>query len=230
VSYTERIVNALVRTLLRLLCRLDIDDLKRLPRKGPAFLMANHTTNIEGPAYYVFIQPRPATAIGKRELWKHWYTRFFMRLWEIIPVARGKVDRKALRAAVRALDEGKFLGIAPEGTRSKSGALRHAQPGVALLATMRPVPIYPIAHWGLLNLERNIKRLRRTRVSFRVGRAFVVRLPDGEKAEASGLRQITDEMMRELARVLPPRYRGVYADSLDLGPEYLQFIHEAGDA
>ncbi|MFW5688968.1 MAG: lysophospholipid acyltransferase family protein [Spirochaetota bacterium] len=225
-SYTERIVNALVRGIMRVVCRLDARDVKRLPRRGPAILLANHTTNIEGPAYYVFIQPRPATALGKQELWKHWFTRIFMQLWGIIPVARGKVDRRALRAAVRALDEGRFLGSAPEGTRSKTGKLRRGQPGVAMLATMRSVPIYPLAHWGLLDLGRNLRRLRRTPVTLRLGRAFRVCVPDSVRPGAAELRQNTDEMMRELARALPEQYRGVYAEELDREPEFLEFLHE----
>ena len=226
VSYKERIVNAIVRGILHLICRLDIQGLEKLPRKGPGFILSNHTTNIEGPAVYVFIQPRPATALAKRELWKHWYTRFFMKTWGVVPVHRGRVDRTALRAAVRALDSGKYLGIAPEGTRSKTGRLKHAQPGVALLATMRPAPIYPVAHWGLLDLGHNLKRLRRTPVSFRVGRPFVVHVDEGRKLSSGDLRAITDEMMRELARVLPEELRGAYAETVDEPPRFLEYLDE----
>lgn len=224
VTYTERIVNAMVRGALRLLCRMNVDEFRKLPRRGPAILMSNHTTNLEGPAYYVFIQPRPATALGKRELWRHWYTRFFMELWQIVPVRRGQVDRSALRSAVRALDEGQFLGIAPEGTRSTSGALQHAQPGIALLATWRSVPVYPVVHWGLNDLGRNMRRLRRTRVTFRIGRPFRVRVPEGARLGAKELREITDEMMYQAALLMPPRLRGAYADVDSVTTRYLEFL------
>lgn len=223
-SYLERIVNAILRAVLRTICRLDVADLQKLPPRGPGILMSNHTTNIEGPAYYLFIQPRPATALGKRELWENRLTRFFMELWGIIPVARGQVDRQALRAAYRALDEGKFLGIAPEGTRSKTGELRQAQPGIAMLASKRKVPIYPVAHWGLINLGPNLKRLRRTRVTIRVGRAFRVRVPEGSKLSAGDLREITDEMMYQMAALLPKRLRGIYSDVESHSPRFLEFI------
>lgn len=225
VSYTERIVNALLRAVFRLICRMNVAELQKLPRRGPALLISNHTTNIEGPAYYVFIQPRPATALGKRELWRHWYTRFFMELWDIIPVARGQVDRRALTGAMRALDRKMIMGIAPEGTRSRSGALGAGHPGVALLATRRPVPVYPVVHWGFLDLGRNLRRLRRTPVTFRVGPPFRVRVDDTGRLTSAMLREITDEMMREMARLLPERMRGVYAETAMMPPTHLEYLH-----
>lgn len=224
VSYTQRIVNAALRGIFRLLCRMNVAELRKLPPRGPALLITNHTTNIEGPAYYVFIQPRPATALGKRELWKHWYTRFFMELWDIIPVNRGQVDRRALAEAMRALDRKMIMGIAPEGTRSRSGALGTGHPGVALLATRRPVPVYPVVHWGFLDMGRNLRRLRRTTVTFRVGPPFRVRVDEAGRLSSAALRDITDEMMREMAKLLPERMRGAYADSFQTPPKYLVYV------
>ncbi len=224
VSYTERIVNAVLRAVFHIICRMNVSELQKLPPRGPALLVSNHTTNIEGPAYYVFIQPRPATALGKRELWKHWYTRFFMELWDIIPVARGQVDRRALTDAMRALDRKMIMGIAPEGTRSRSGVLGSGHPGVALLATRRPVPIYPVVHWGFLDLGRNLRRLRRTTVTFRVGPPFRVRAQGGGRLTSAMLREITDEMMREMAKLLPERMRGAYADAVQTPPKHLEYV------
>ena len=224
VSYTERIVNAVLRAVFRLLCRMDVAELQKLPRRGPALLVSNHTTNIEGPAYYVFIQPRPATALGKRELWDHWYTRVFMNLWGVIPVARGQVDRRALTSAMRALDRRMIMGIAPEGTRSRSGALGAAHPGVALLATRRPVPIYPVVHWGFLEMGRKLRRLRRAQVTFRVGPPFRVRVAESQRLSSAALREIADEIMCEMAKLLPERMRGVYAGTVDTPPKHLEYL------
>lgn len=224
VSYTERIVNVVLRAVFHLICRMNVSELQKLPPRGPALLVSNHTTNIEGPAYYVFIQPRPATALGKRELWKHWYTRFFMELWDIIPVTRGQVDRRALTDAMRALDRKMIMGIAPEGTRSRSGVLGSGHPGVALLATRRPVPIYPVVHWGFLDLGRNLRRLRRTTVTFRVGPPFRVRTAESARLSSAVLREITDEMMREMAKLLPERKRGAYADAVQIPPKHLEYV------
>ncbi len=225
-SYLERFVNATVRALFRLVYVMDIDELQTLPSHGPGIILTNHTSNLEGPAYYVFMQPRPTTALGKIELWGNVATRFFMRLWGIIPVSRGKADTRAMRRCVRALDRGHFLGMAPEGTRSASESLQRAHPGVALLATMRRVPVYPIVHWGFRGAGACMRRLRRSRVVFRAGRPFYVKATAGSvsRPNPSELRAITDEMMYQIAHLLPEQMRGHYGDLSRATTDHLEFI------
>ncbi len=219
----ERIVNAFVRFLLKTVCKLDAEELQKLPRSGPVILTSNHTTNIEGPAIYVLIQPRHTTALGKRELWENPFTRLIVSTWDIIPVKRGAVDSGALRACLEVLAGGALLGIAPEGTRSRSGRLTRGHRGAAMLAVRSGVPVYPVAQWGFRDISENLRKLRRTPVTFRVGRPFTVRVPDGTQPTAGQLRQIADEMMYQIAALLPARYRGVYADMEQLTTQFLQF-------
>jgi 1-acyl-sn-glycerol-3-phosphate acyltransferase len=185
--------------------------------------MTNHTTNADGPAIYVFIQPRAATAIAKRALWHNPVTRFFMRLWKIIPIDRGRVDTHAIRRCLRALDDGLFVGVAPEGTRIRTGALGPGHPGVAMIAAARRVPIYPVAHTGFDRIIPGLRRLRRATVTIRVGRPFVVR-DLGTRPRPAQLREITTEIMYQLATLLPPERRGKYIDLDRATTQYLEFV------
>ena len=81
----ERAVNSVIRLLIHTLCRVDGDELDRIPRFGPAILVTNHSTSLEGPIYYVLLDPRKKTALGKSELWGNPFTRFFMQLWGVDP-------------------------------------------------------------------------------------------------------------------------------------------------
>jgi 1-acyl-sn-glycerol-3-phosphate acyltransferase len=212
VTLTETIVNSTLRMLFRILYRIDAREMRKLPSEGPALLMTNHTSNLEGPAYYVFMQPSRATALGKVELWNNPFTRFLMRLWQIIPLHRDQVDREAIRLAVGALRDRYIVGIAPEGTRSKRGVMRKAHPGIALLATRLPVPVYPVAHWGFTEFRRNLARLRRTTVVFKVGEPFYIDINEGARISAADLREIADQMMYRVASLLPEQMRGYYRD------------------
>lgn len=222
----ERFVNAVLRLIIHIVFRLDADDLRKLPRKGPAILVSNHTSNLEGPIYYVLIQPREATGLAKRELWNNPVTRFFMQLWGMIPVSRGRPDPKAIHRAMRALRRGKFLGIAPEGTRSRTGELQRGFPGTALLATTGQVPIYPMVHWGMTEFTKNLRRLRRTPLTFKIGTPFVLPKQGGKRPSLEQLREMTDEMMYQLALLLPERYRGYYRDLSGMSTKYLHFLEE----
>ena len=223
VSLRERVVNAVIRALIKIAFRLEASDLAKLPQAGPGLLVANHTSYLEGPIIYVLIRPRQITAIAKRELWSNPLTRFFMNTWHIIPISRGRVDSAAMQAALQTLEEGRYLGIAAEGTRSKTGKLGKGHPGATFLATAKNVPIYPVAQWGLADLGENLKRLRRTPLTIRVGAPFHLRKPDNSPITSRDRRKMIDEIMYQLALLMPEELRGHYTDLSQLTTEYLDF-------
>ncbi len=215
----EFVVNSAIRGVLYSLFRIDTTELDGIPATGPGILVTNHSTNLEGPIYYVLLDPRPMTALGKRELWNHPLTRFVMQVWGVIPLNRGGPDRKALARAKLALQRGGLLGIAPEGTRSETGQLQRGRPGAALLATGAGVPVIPVVQWGVQDFLKNLKRFRKTAIHFRVGEPFLLGLPDGGEPSRDDLRKMADEIMYQLAVLLPDRFRGYYSD-LSLMTEY----------
>ena len=220
----ERIVNAIIRTLFRLIFRLEAHQLRRVPQNGPGILLSNHVTNLEGPLFYVFLRPRKATALGKIELWQNPVTRFFMNTWKIIPLHRGSVDADAMKKTFHALEQGYYVGIAAEGTRSRTGELQRGRPGATLLATRADVPIVPIAHWGLHEMGKHLKRFRRPPATVRVGRPFYLRKPGGGTIGRSERAKMVDEMMYQLAVLLPPEFRGAYADLEKMTTDYISYV------
>jgi 1-acyl-sn-glycerol-3-phosphate acyltransferase len=111
------------------------------------------------------------------------------------------------------MESNNILVIAPEGTRSRTGALIEAKPGVSYLATKLNRPIVPVAITGTEdnNLFGNLKRLRRSRITLTAGEAFSLpSLPRENRDEV--LKRYTDEIMCHIAALLPETYRGVYAD------------------
>ncbi len=221
----ERTVNTIIRGLVRVLCRVEDNELSKIPPQGPAILVSNHTTNLEGPIYYVLLDPRRKTALGKQELWDNLFTRFLMQVWGVIPLNRRGADRRAMARARRALERGEFLGIAPEGTRSMSGALQRGRPGAAMIATAARVPIIPMVQWGVQDLVSNLRRLRRTPLHFRVGTPFFLRVPDNRLPERSELRRMADEIMYQLAVLMPPHLRGYYRDLSAMTTEFIEPVY-----
>jgi len=111
------------------------------------------------------------------------------------------------------MEENRILVIAPEGTRSRTGALIEAKPGVSYLAAKLDRPIVPVAITGTEDkvLLANLKKLRRSHITVTAGPAFTLPpLPRENRDEV--LKQYTDEIMCHIAAILPEKYRGVYAD------------------
>ncbi len=210
-SVFEGLVNTLVRGISRLLFKFDPSPLQTMPRKGPVLMIVNHVSNFEGPMMYVYLRPRNTYALAKRQLWDHLITRKLMEVWKAIPVDRGVLDRQAMNQCFAVLKQGDYLCIAPEGTRSRDGTLQRGKAGIAYIAARKQVPIIPVATTGFEQFPRNIRRLRRTPVTFTVGSPFEILPPQGRVTPQ--VRQvIADEMMMRLAQQMPPEYRGYYAD------------------
>lgn len=192
-----------------LLCRIDAPNLDAIPQKGPLIVITNHTGQLEVPVFFGQLATRPVTAWAKMEAWDNAFLRWLFNLWRLIPVRRGEADTSALRQAMKALEDGYIFGIAPEGTRNKTGRLKRAHPGAVMLAVHSGAPILPVAHWGGENFLRNLARLKRTDFHIRVGKPFKLEL-DGVKMTREVRQQIADEMMLRIAELLPREYRGEY--------------------
>jgi 1-acyl-sn-glycerol-3-phosphate acyltransferase len=221
-TFTERILNILVKGVLWLACRVDDSQLERVPDHGPLILVTNHTTFLEVPVLFTHMRPRSVTGFAKAESWDNPFFGWVFDVWGAIPLRRGEADVSAMRAALKVLRDGRILGLAPEGTRSGHGRLQRALPGVVLLAKRSGAPLQPLVHIGGENLKRNLARLRRTDFKMIVGNPF--HIETGAIKMTAEIRQaIADEIMYQLAALLPEKYRGEYADFSAATEKYLRF-------
>ncbi len=220
----RRISMGLVRLAARVLLRVRVTGLERVPGSGPVILVANHINFIEPFLIYV-LMPRQVTALGKVELWGNPITRLWAESWGTIPIRRGEVDLSAIRSALQVLQQGGMLGLAPEGTRSHHGRLQRARQGAVLLALHSPgTLILPVAVYGQERFHENVRRLRRTAVQMVIGQGFY--LNTGEGRVTHEMRQaISDEIMMQIAALLPAQNRGVYSELPPAAPRYLRPAH-----
>ncbi|HNT22948.1 MAG TPA: lysophospholipid acyltransferase family protein [Anaerolineales bacterium] len=216
------LVTGAIHALTRILCKVHTEALAQVPHQGPVILVANHINFLDAPLYYTSLRPRPLTGFAKTETWDSPLMAFLFDLWGAIPLQRGQADIHALRQGLGALDQGKLLMILPEGTRSGDGRLQRARPGVSLLAQHSGAVMLPMAIYGVESFSDNFRRLRRTEVHFSVGQLWT--LTPGLHGTGQQVRQrIADELMYQVAALMPPQYRGVYADLEGVGqPSLIQ--------
>jgi 1-acyl-sn-glycerol-3-phosphate acyltransferase len=219
---TYWIVTTTVKGLLRVLCRIDDSQLSGVPERGPLILVCNHINFIEAPLVYTHLQPRPVTAFAKSETWDNPAMAFLFNLAEAIPLRRGEADVSALRQGLDALAAGKILAVTPEGTRSGHGRLQRGHPGVVIMALHSGAPILPLVFYGNEQFHHNISHLRRTDFHIAVGRPFHLR-SESHRVDQQIRREMTDEIMFQLAALLPPKYRGMYSDLSSATENYLHF-------
>jgi 1-acyl-sn-glycerol-3-phosphate acyltransferase len=219
-TLTGRFITFIIKLLLKILCKVEGDKLESVPRQGPLILVINHVNFLEVPLIYTLLLPRKVCGISKIENQDNWFLRILVKEWGAIPVNRETPGVSTFKAAGKVLKEKKMLCIAPEGTRSGNGVLAKGQQGVVFLALQNRVPILIIAHYGVENFWYNIKRLRRTRVTFIIGEPFM--LSSETKITKDVYQEMTDQIMTRMAAMLPERYRGVYADMKIISDKYIR--------
>lgn len=214
-------MNTAIRLGTDILCRIDMRDFPKVPARGPLILVINHIGSLEVPLLFVHLQPRKMIGLAKIETWDSKFIGWLFDLWDAIPVRRGEADLEAIRACLEVLKAGDILAIAPEGTRSYNGRLLLAQPGIVLIALRSGAPILPMAHWGGEDFGSNLKKLKRTDFHIRVGKLFYLDAK-GERMNGEIRQAMADEIMSQIAALMPEDYRGEYANCKS-PPKYLRF-------
>jgi 1-acyl-sn-glycerol-3-phosphate acyltransferase len=167
--------------------------------------------------------PRDIIGWAKIEIWDNPILRIFARAMKFIPLRRGELDLHSVRLALQTLGEGNVLALAPEGTRSWHGRLQRGRPGLVFLALRAPeVLILPAAIYGQERFTRNLLRLRRTEVNVVFGQGFRLN-PGAGKVRREMRQEMIDEIMAQIAALLPPENRGVYSDLAGATERYLRF-------
>jgi 1-acyl-sn-glycerol-3-phosphate acyltransferase len=202
-----------IRFLVPVLTRFHIVNPEYISPTGGFLLTTNHVSRLDTPLLIPSTEREDVVAIVAKKYQKKPLFRWLLdRIGNIIWMDREKTDFSAIRQALNHLREGHIVGIAPEGTRSKdSTGLLEGKQGAAVLAARAKVPILPVGIIGSDKVYQNWLRLRRPPITIRFGKPYELPAIDMEDREA-WLNRYTDEIMCRIAALLPPSYRGFYAD------------------
>jgi 1-acyl-sn-glycerol-3-phosphate acyltransferase len=140
------------RPTMRMLFRARVEGLEHVPTEGPAIISPNHRSFFDSPLVMA-MSPRPVVFLGKAEYMDRARTKYVFPALGMVPIRRDvkKAAMAALTTAAELLDDGRLVGIYPEGTRSRDGLLHRGHSGVAHLAVITGAPIIPV---GLVGTER----------------------------------------------------------------------------
>jgi 1-acyl-sn-glycerol-3-phosphate acyltransferase len=211
-EFRRRVLRFLIRHIgFNFLAKLDhVEGLENVPSSGPGILMINHIAFVD-PIVVLHVLPRNIVPMAKIEVYDYPLVGIFPRLWNVIPVRRSEVDRRAVRQALEVLQAGEMILMAPEGTRGDS--LKEAKGGIAYIASRGKAPVIPVAIENTIGFPTTplSPRWKGPGAVVRFGKPF--RFKDsGKRPGRDELRTMTDEAMYIMAAMLPEHRRGAYSD------------------
>jgi 1-acyl-sn-glycerol-3-phosphate acyltransferase len=208
----RNVIRWLLRVIVDLIARVEIRGYENVPTAGAFVIATNHLGMLDAGMLFYAVS-RWDVFIPVAEKWhESAFLRWLGKYFNFIFIDRFNPDLKAMRRIIGLMEAGNVLVIAPEGTRSRVGSMIEGKPGVSYLAAKLNRPILPV---GLAGTEDkvvidNLRHFRRTHIVVTAGRLFnLPPLPARERDAA--LKRFTDEIMCQIAALVPEKYRGVYA-------------------
>lgn len=192
-----------------------IEGIENIPKNKPFIIAANHTSYYDAllvPSVVAPIADKNIHALANSFYWKPLITRFFLNIWEAIPVYvekdnhSKKKNKEAIAKALDYIKNGDLLIVFPEGKRSKDGKLQKAYNGIAKLALKAKVPVLPIGVIGANKvLPTGVFFPRFARCEVRIGKPMHF----GKyynKINEETLNGITTNIMKEIAKLTNQKY------------------------
>jgi 1-acyl-sn-glycerol-3-phosphate acyltransferase len=214
-------MSPILRALFKLLSTVEASGVDNIPPSGPYILASNHLSYVDPLLLYSIHGGDNISGWAADKYRIHLLFGAILMLGNPIFIRRGKVDREALDAAIEVLNSGLAFGLAPEGTRSKTGALIKAKTGISYLADRSGAPILIAAITGTETAFKKLRKLQRPHITIQFSNLFHLPPLDPDN-RAGSMRRNADEVMCRMAAMLPPAYRGEYADH----PRLSEFLED----
>lgn len=200
---------AITMPLVRLMFRLRVEGIANVPANGPALLVFNHVSVLDGPVLAIVVarlRRREMRFLVAAEVFERPFVGLLLRVFDQIPIRRGEGDVHALDEAIRTVNAGAIAAIAPEGRVNEDPAagLQRMRAGAARLALPTGAQVVPVGIWGTqARWPRDGLRVRRPwrpLVTLVFGDALRTGDDTGDDRTASDVDAFTSRMAAELSR------------------------------
>ena len=146
-SRAFRFIYATLGWLVKILFGLKTVNPENEPEEGGYLICANHVSAIDAIAIAYAFKKNQAHLMAKKELFRIPLLRGLIKMLGAFPVDRGTADVGAIRKAVSMIEDGKSVGLFPQGHRypkvdPRTTPIKNGAGLIALRAECDVVPVY----------------------------------------------------------------------------------------
>lgn len=148
-KFLEKFYRIGAKILIKVLYRCDFKGFENIPESGPAVIICNHVSYVDGLIMNA-ASPRNFRFIIDEDIYNQPFVNYFMKMDRAIPIKPNKdAVKKALKTASEALQNGEIIAIFPEGQITYSGYMSRFKLGVEWIVKNDKVDVIPICLVGL---------------------------------------------------------------------------------
>ncbi|MBR5155658.1 MAG: 1-acyl-sn-glycerol-3-phosphate acyltransferase [Clostridia bacterium] len=153
----KKFILCVARGIYRLLFRIEIEGLEKIPKDKNFLLTPNHLSNFDPPLIAAFLPIENMAYMAKASLFKVPVVAQVIKAFDAFPVKGGE-GMTAIRTSIRLLKAGKCLAIFPEGRRVRThGVLGQGKQGAVMIATKAGVGILPVGIEATYKIGSKVK-------------------------------------------------------------------------
>ena len=219
----RKLILFFIHLFFKLTSRISVTGEILAQKEGNYVVVSNHLGVLDVALLYHIAERDDLIVIVAAKHYKSRFKRWIGNKVGILWIDRENPDVRLLKHMYTELKKGGVLVIAPEGTRSRTKSLLKGKPGAAYLAARGGVPILPAAMHGTEDdlVSYRLKHFQKLDLYLHFGKPFTLPpLPKQNRDET--LQQFTDEIMCQIAALLPASYRGLYAQH----PRTLELLNQ----
>jgi 1-acyl-sn-glycerol-3-phosphate acyltransferase len=181
--------------------RLHVDGREHVPPSGPVILAANHRSFLDVPLL-VIASPRTVVFMAKRELFKNGFVALWLREMGGFPVRREIADLRAIDTGLAVLEEGRVLGLYPEGTRNHGDGLLPFLNGAAWLALHTGATIVPCGIRGTEKIPPGRRKSLRRDVRLQFGAPMSVERQSDPAVRRANAPALTERLREAIGTLI----------------------------
>jgi 1-acyl-sn-glycerol-3-phosphate acyltransferase len=189
--------------LAHILFRLRVIGRENFNVEGPVIIAANHQSYLDPPLIGVAF-PGELHYLARNTLFKNRLANWILTEVNAIPVDRDRGDVGAFRAVLKLLKDGHRTVIFPEGTRTLTGQIQKARPGIGMIIAKTLVPVIPARIFGSFEAWPKNGKFKPYPITVIVGKPIRFTSEDVASDEREIYQKISERILGEIAKLEIP--------------------------
>ena len=146
------------------------NDLEK--KEGPVIFIGNHVTFEDSILAYIYTD-RPISFLAAKINFDNPFKNVLFKFLKIVPFTKGKMDIKALKELKKLVDQGRSVGLYPEGCRTWDGSNIYIIESISNLIKLLNIPVYYIKLQGIYMIKpRWAKNYRKGRTKIEINKVL----------------------------------------------------------
>jgi 1-acyl-sn-glycerol-3-phosphate acyltransferase len=198
-----RFFHTLFGTIARVAFQYRAYGQENIIEEGPAIMAANHQSYFDPPLVGITCKNELYYLARKTLFEKRLLGPIISRV-NALPVDLSRGDLAAFRSVVKLLQEGHRTVIFPEGTRSLTGQIQKARPGIGMIIARTLAPVVPMRIFGSFEAWPKGGKIRPHPITVVVGKPIRFKKDDFAAHNREVYQKISEQVLAAVAALEIP--------------------------